>query len=76
MPPKTPGPPPHWHEMHDETFFVTKADLQIELDAPHALTISHLEGELLKINTCEVHDDFSDLLDAYILSVLCGKHLQ
>ncbi|SLM38942.1 RmlC-like jelly roll fold, partial [Lasallia pustulata] len=24
LPPKTQGPPPHWHEMHDETFLVTK----------------------------------------------------
>ena len=24
LPPHTPGPPEHWHEMHDETFFVTK----------------------------------------------------
>ncbi|KAI4614721.1 uncharacterized protein J4E87_009316 [Alternaria ethzedia] len=24
LPPNTPGPPAHWHEMHDETFLVTK----------------------------------------------------
>lgn len=24
IPPRTPGPPAHWHEMHDETFLVTK----------------------------------------------------
>lgn len=24
VPPNTSGPPPHWHEMHDETFLVTQ----------------------------------------------------
>ncbi|XP_014551808.1 hypothetical protein COCVIDRAFT_41958 [Bipolaris victoriae FI3] len=24
LPPNTPGPPAHWHEMHDETFLVTQ----------------------------------------------------
>ncbi|RMY96762.1 hypothetical protein D0862_08411 [Hortaea werneckii] len=31
MPPKTPGPPPHWHEMHDETFFVTKGNVRFHV---------------------------------------------
>lgn len=24
LPPKTPGPPQHWHQMHDETFLILK----------------------------------------------------
>lgn len=28
VPPQTNGPPPHWHEMHDETFLVTKGTLR------------------------------------------------
>ena len=28
VPPRTNGPPPHWHEMHDETFLVTKGTLR------------------------------------------------
>ncbi|EOA85430.1 hypothetical protein ACJQWK_07041 [Exserohilum turcicum] len=28
LPPKTAGPPAHWHEMHDETFLVTKGTVR------------------------------------------------
>lgn len=31
MPPKTPGPPPHWHEMHDETFYVTQGTVRFHV---------------------------------------------
>ncbi|CZT19958.1 uncharacterized protein RCC_05815 [Ramularia collo-cygni] len=31
MPPKTPGPPPHWHEMHDETFYITKGTVRFHV---------------------------------------------
>ncbi|KAI5367835.1 Putative rmlC-like cupin domain superfamily, rmlC-like jelly roll protein [Septoria linicola] len=31
MPPKTPGPPPHWHEMHDETFYITKGSVRFHV---------------------------------------------
>ncbi|KAK3678696.1 hypothetical protein LTR78_001149 [Recurvomyces mirabilis] len=34
MPPKTPGPPPHWHEMHDETFFVTQGTVRFHKPEP------------------------------------------
>ncbi|WPH03426.1 Hypothetical protein R9X50_00630600 [Acrodontium crateriforme] len=34
MPPKTSGPPPHWHEMHDETFFVTKGSVRFHVPDP------------------------------------------
>jgi len=34
MPPKTPGPPPHWHEMHDETFFVTQGKVRFHVPEP------------------------------------------
>jgi len=35
IPPKTPGPPPHWHEMHDETFLVTKGTVRFHVpEAP------------------------------------------
>lgn len=30
IPPKTPGPPAHWHEMHDETFLVTKGTVRFQ----------------------------------------------
>jgi mannose-6-phosphate isomerase-like protein (cupin superfamily) len=28
IPPRTPGPPQHWHEMHDETFLTTKGTVR------------------------------------------------
>ncbi|KAI9718815.1 MAG: hypothetical protein M1828_006577 [Chrysothrix sp. TS-e1954] len=31
IPARTPGPPAHWHEMHDETFLVTKAVVRFHL---------------------------------------------
>lgn len=31
MPPRTPGPPPHWHEMHDETFYITKGSVRFHV---------------------------------------------
>ena len=40
IPPKTPGPPPHWLEMHDETFLVTKGTVRF-----HDPEVPGLEGE-------------------------------
>jgi len=35
IPPRTPGPPAHWHEMHDETFLVTKGTVRFHVpEAP------------------------------------------
>jgi hypothetical protein len=35
VPPRTRGPPPHWHEMHDETFLVTKGTVRFHVpEAP------------------------------------------
>jgi len=33
IPPHTPGPPPHWHEMHDETFLVTQGTARFHVPA-------------------------------------------
>jgi oxalate decarboxylase/phosphoglucose isomerase-like protein (cupin superfamily) len=33
IPPNTRGPPPHWHEMHDETFLVTKGMVRFHVPA-------------------------------------------
>jgi len=42
IPPHTPGPQPHWHEMHDETFLVTKGTVRFL--APEA---PGLEGKVI-----------------------------
>lgn len=31
MPPHTPGPPPHWHEMHDETFLIQSGTVRFHV---------------------------------------------
>ncbi|TKA42964.1 hypothetical protein B0A49_12315 [Cryomyces minteri] len=31
LPPHSGGPPPHWHEMHDETFLVTQGRMSFHL---------------------------------------------
>ena len=31
LPPKKPGPPPHWHEMHDETFYITQGKVRFHV---------------------------------------------
>ncbi|KAM3074111.1 hypothetical protein ACMFMG_003067 [Clarireedia jacksonii] len=37
VPAHTPGPPSHWHEMHDETFLVTKGVITFHVpDAPES----------------------------------------
>ena len=35
IPPNTAGPPQHWHEMHDETFLVTKGTVRFSTDKEH-----------------------------------------
>lgn len=48
LPPRTPGPPPHWHEMHDETFFITQGTIRFHVPDtvifPHPL--SHQSSKL------------------------------
>jgi len=40
VPPHTSGPPPHWHEMHDETFLVTQGKLRF-----HALNGETIDAD-------------------------------
>ncbi|KAH7356833.1 RmlC-like cupin domain-containing protein [Rhexocercosporidium sp. MPI-PUGE-AT-0058] len=37
IPPHTPGPPAHWHEMHDETFLVTKGTVRFTVPSAPGL---------------------------------------
>ncbi|KAI8317059.1 hypothetical protein K4K59_011863 [Colletotrichum sp. SAR11_240] len=34
LPPGLKGPPPHWHEMHDETFLTTKGTIRYHIPKP------------------------------------------
>jgi hypothetical protein len=49
LPPNTPGPPAHWHEMHDETFLVTKGMVRVRLCLPRFP--SPLPDRLLTLDT-------------------------
>jgi len=58
IPPRTPGPPPHWHEMHDETFLVTKGTVRFHVpEAPglEAKVIDAHEGDYVVVPTRAPH---------------------
>lgn len=60
VPPNTPGPPPHWHEMHDETFLVTQGTLRF-----HAKDGKHIDaatGDYVVVPTRSPHT-FSNATD-------------
>jgi len=41
LPPNAGGPPPHWHEMHDETFLVTQGTVRF-----HAKDGKHIDAQV------------------------------
>jgi mannose-6-phosphate isomerase-like protein (cupin superfamily) len=52
IPPHTPGPPPHWHEMHDETFLVTKGRMNFlvpQTSTSEAATIEEKAGDYVVV---------------------------
>ncbi|KAI1433216.1 RmlC-like cupin domain-containing protein [Xylaria sp. CBS 124048] len=53
VPANTSGPPPHWHEMHDETFLVTKG--VIRFHAPDGKHIDAKEGDYVVVPTRAPH---------------------
>ncbi|ORY71321.1 RmlC-like cupin domain-containing protein [Pseudomassariella vexata] len=53
VPPKTPGPPPHWHEMHDETFLVTSGTIRFH--GPEGKSIDAKAGDYVVVPTCAPH---------------------
>ncbi|EXJ81208.1 hypothetical protein A1O3_07498 [Capronia epimyces CBS 606.96] len=53
VPPHTAGPPPHWHEMHDETFLVLKGTLRFH--ALHGQTIDAKVGDYVTVPTQSPH---------------------
>ncbi|KAI0102484.1 RmlC-like cupin domain-containing protein [Nemania sp. FL0031] len=53
VPANTSGPPPHWHEMHDETFLVTKG--MIRFHAPDGKHIDAKEGDYVVVPTRAPH---------------------
>ncbi|KAI1325916.1 RmlC-like cupin domain-containing protein [Xylariaceae sp. FL0255] len=53
IPANTSGPPAHWHEMHDETFLVTKGTLRFH--APDGKTIDAKAGDFVVVPTRAPH---------------------
>jgi len=50
VPPRTTGPPPHWHEMHDETFLVTQGKLRFSTTGhKEAKDIDALAGDYVTV---------------------------
>ncbi|KAF2491940.1 RmlC-like cupin [Lophium mytilinum] len=47
LPPRTAGPPAHWHEMHDETFLVTKG--VVRFHAPDGAVIDAGVGDYVTV---------------------------
>lgn len=60
VPAKTSGPPPHWHEMHDETFLITKGMIRFHVPNPDKpgedlKTIDAYEGDYVTVPTHSPH---------------------
>ncbi|KAI0972864.1 RmlC-like cupin domain-containing protein [Xylaria arbuscula] len=53
LPPNTSGPPGHWHEMHDETFLVTKGTVRFHL--PDGKHVDAKEGDYVVVPTRAPH---------------------
>lgn len=53
IPPHTRGPPPHWHEMHDETFLVTKGTVRFHV--PGKPDIDAKAGDYVVVPTRSPH---------------------
>ncbi|KAI1184361.1 RmlC-like cupin domain-containing protein [Nemania serpens] len=53
IPANTSEPPPHWHEMHDETFLVTKGTIRFH--APDGKQIDAKEGDYVVVPTRAPH---------------------
>lgn len=53
LPPRTSGPPAHWHEMHDETFLVTQGKMQFH--GLHGNTIVANLGDYVTVPTRSPH---------------------
>ena len=53
VPPRTRGPPPHWHEMHDETFLVTKGTIRFHI--PGKPDVDAKTGDYVVVPTRSPH---------------------
>lgn len=52
VPPHTPGPAQHWHQMHDETFLVEKGTATF---TSRTAKITAQEGDYVVVPTCAPH---------------------
>jgi mannose-6-phosphate isomerase-like protein (cupin superfamily) len=53
IPPNMAGPPPHWHEMHDETFLVTAGTVRFH--APDGKIVDASVGDYIVVPTKAPH---------------------
>lgn len=61
IPPGARGPPPHWHEMHDETFLVTEGLIRFHI--PGKPDVDARAGDYVVVPTKSPHT-FSNPSDA------------
>lgn len=66
VPPGMPGPPQHWHQMHDETFIVTKGTATF---SARDKTIEASAGDTVIVPPCSPHT-FGNNTDAEV-EMLC-----
>ena len=56
VPANTSGPPPHWHEMHDETFLVTEGMIRFTWHPENATeatkTVDAHAGDYVVVSAC------------------------
>ncbi|KAF3763967.1 RmlC-like cupin [Cryphonectria parasitica EP155] len=57
VPPRTPGPAQHWHQMHDETFLVEKGTATF---TSREDKITAREGDYVVVPTCSPHTFAND----------------
>lgn len=60
LPPRTTGPPAHWHEMHDETFLITRGTIRFH--KPDNTHIDAAAGDYIVVPTRAPHT-FSNPFD-------------
>ncbi|KAF2150628.1 cupin 2 conserved barrel domain protein [Myriangium duriaei CBS 260.36] len=63
VPPHTPGPVQHWHQMHDETFLVMKGTATF---TSREAKITASEGDYVVVPTCSPHT-FSNETDSELV---------
>ncbi|KAJ5809938.1 uncharacterized protein N7503_002156 [Penicillium pulvis] len=69
LPPDTRGPPPHWHEMHDETFLTTKGLVRFHI--PGKPDVDAKVGDYVVVPTKSPHTFSNPTEEEAVLVCTC-----